>query len=483
MYLGLDLGTSGLRGLLVSEDGTVVGDATKSYDVQSPKSGWAEQDPAVWVGACLSVLSKLAASFPAEYRALKGIGVAGHMHGATVLDHSGKVIRPCILWNDTRAAKEAAELDETPGFRELSGNIVFPGFTAPKLLWMARNEPENYALVSKVLLPKDYLVFWLTGEISSEMSDASGTSWLNVETRTWSEILINGSGMRRDQLPDVVEGCDVVGQLSVERAQQIGLSTDVSVVAGAADNAAAACGVGAFEEGQGFVSLGTSGVILAAKDRYAPDPSTAVHTFCHAMPMKWYQMGVILSATDSLNWMADNLGHSPEELADLLPDKPGGPGVVRFLPYLSGERTPHNDANARGAFLGLSRGSDQAALVQAVMEGVSFALRDCLEALHSTGTNLGSVLVIGGGSKSAFWVQTLANTLGIALHLPAKGDFGAAMGAARLAMIGAGGLSPQEVMAPAVIEVEIKPDRVLTDAYDASYRAYKQTYEAIKDLP
>lgn len=482
MYLGLDLGTSGLRGLLVSAQGNAVGDAAAEYAVQIPKEGWSEQDPAVWIEACQKVLSRLRSNYPKEYVSIKGIGVAGHMHGATALDGQGKVIRPCILWNDTRAAKEAAELDAIFEFRTLSGNIVFPGFTAPKLLWMARYEPDNFARVAKVLLPKDYLVYWLTGRFVSEMSDAAGTSWLDVGARDWSDELIEKSGMLRSQMPDLVEGSELVGTLNSKVAAELALSDDVGVVGGGGDNAAAACGIGAFREGQGFLSLGTSGVLLAAKDNYAPEPASAVHTFCHAVPEKWVQMGVILSATDSLNWLASNLGGTAKDLAAQLTGRTTGPSSVSFLPYLSGERTPHNDVHARAAFIGMSKAADCKVLCQAVMEGVSFALRDCLEALKSTGTNLPSAFAIGGGSRSAFWVETLANTLNIPLHLPARGDFGAAMGAARLAIVGVSGASPSSVMTQPEIQRTFEPNPNLVAAYEAAYQKYTRIYSALKEI-
>ena len=482
MYLGLDLGTSGLRGLLVSAEGTVVGDAAADYSVHYPNDGWSEQDPHRWIDACREVMSRLRYNHSKEYRSIKGIGVSGHMHGATCLDKAGDVIRPCILWNDTRAAKEAAELDRMADFRDLSGNIVFPGFTAPKLMWMARHEPNNFARVSTVLSPKDYLVYWLTGRLVTDMSDAAGTSWLEVGERHWSDVLTKGSGMRRDQLPDLVDGNDVVGTLRSVVASELSLGNDVSVVAGAADNAASACGIGAFAEGQGFVSLGTSGVLLAAKDSYAPEPASAVHTFCHAVPSKWYQMGVILSATDSLNWLSKTLGRRTTELVDQMPDMAFGPASTLFLPYLSGERTPHNDAAVRGAFIGLSKAVDTRTLCQSVIEGVTFALRDCLEALKSTGTRLPSLISIGGGSRSSFWLDTLANTLGIPIHLPAKGDFGAALGAARLAIVGVSRVPPSEVMTPPTIQKTYEPDPWLAPIYDETYQKYTKSYLALKEL-
>jgi xylulokinase len=482
MFLGLDLGTSGLRGLLVSAEGAAIGDASHGYAVVTPHEGWSEQDPGDWITACQMVMAALRQAHPDAFAAITGIGIAGQMHGATLLDDAGDVIRPCILWNDTRAVAEAAELDAIPEFRALSGNIVFPGFTAPKLKWVKRNEPEAFARVAKVLLPKDYLVYWLTGRYVSDMSDAAGTSWLDVGARDWSDRLIESSGMTRAQLPDLVEGSEVVGEVRPSRTAELGLPAAVSVVGGGGDNAVAACGMGAFREGQGFVSLGTSGVLLAAKDSYAPMPSSAVHTFCHAVPGKWYQMGVILSATDSLNWLADMVGRSPQDLSDQLTDAPAGPSAIRFLPYLSGERTPHNDATARGAFLGLAKKHNEADLAQAVMEGVVFALRDCLEALKSTGTDLERVLAIGGGSKSTFWVQTLANILDLPIDLPEKGDFGAALGAARLAMVGAGGQTPDSVMTPPAITRTIESNSSLRDAYQVAYEKYAASYAALKEL-
>ena len=482
MYLGLDLGTSGLRGLLVAEDGATVGDATQSYGVLTPHEGWSEQDPNAWISACQRVLASLGIAYPDAFAAIRGIGIAGHMHGATLLDSVGKAIRPCILWNDTRATAEAEELDAQPSFRDLTGNIVFAGFTAPKLLWVKRHEPDAFARVAKVLLPKDYLVHWLTGETVSDLSDASGTSWLDVGARVWSDELIERSGMTTAQMPDLVEGSQVAGVVRPALAAELGLPKGVMVVGGGGDNAAAACGVGAFREGQGFASLGTSGVLLAAKDSYAPNPASTVHTFCHAVPGKWYQMGVILSAADSLNWLAQIVGTTPDLLAGQLPQTPSAPSGIRFLPYLSGERTPHNDAAARGAFVGLAKTHGETELAQAVMEGVAFALRDCLEALKSTGTDLKRVLAIGGGSNSAFWVQTLANILDLPIDLPGKGDFGAALGAARLAMLGAGGHRSDQVMRPPTVARAIEPNPELRGQYEKAYEKFAAGYAALKEL-
>ncbi len=479
MYLGLDLGTSGLRALLVDAQGEAVGDAGAGYGVAHPAPGWSEQDPSDWVAAVRSTLAELGKAHPAEMAQLRGIGISGHMHGATLLEASGDVLRPCILWNDTRAHAEAALLDAAPRVREVSGNIVFPGFTAPKLVWAKRHEPEVFARVAKVLLPKDYLVWWLTGRAVSEMSDAAGTAWLDTGAREWSDDLLEISGMRRDQMPDLIEGTDLAGTVTEARAAELGLPPGVQVVGGGGDNAAAACGVGALRQGQGFVSLGTSGVLLAARDVFAPMPETAVHTFCHAVPGTWYQMGVILAATDSLNWLARILQAEAADLAEELGRNIVAPGRLLFLPYLSGERTPHNDAAVRGAFLNLDIGTGRDDMVRAVMEGVAFALRDSLEALNATGAALERVLAIGGGSRSAYWVELLATVLGLPVDLPEKGEFGAALGAARLAICGVTGADPQAVMTAPRIARTVERRADLAADFAAAYGRYRAAYPAL----
>ncbi|QDY68502.1 xylulokinase [Qingshengfaniella alkalisoli] len=482
MFLGLDLGTSGLRALLATVDGDILASAEQAYPVNHPHSGWSEQDPNDWVRALGAAAAELKANHPTEFAALKGIAISGHMHGATLLDENGQVLRPCILWNDTRSHVEAAQLDQTPGVRDLSGNIVFPGFTAPKLAWVRKHEPDTFARVAKVLLPKDYLGHWLTGKYISDMSDSAGTSWLDVGARDWSEELLSASGMRRDQMPDLVEGSDVAGRIRPDLAREWGVSEDVVIAGGGGDNAVAACGVGTLREGDGFVSLGTSGVLLAAKDSFAPKPGSAVHTFCHAIPGTWYQMGVILAATDSLNWLSRNLDHSAADLSAMVGNTISGPGSVRFLPYLSGERTPHNDSAIRGALIGLDIGTGQKELTQAVMEGVGFALRDSLEALKSTGTELNRLLAIGGGSQSRYWVEMLATLLNLPVDLPEKGEFGAALGAVRLAICAATGAAPETVMTAPKVAGTIEPRGDLTAAYDEAYQKFRATYPAIKAI-
>ncbi len=478
-YLGIDLGTSGIRVLLVDGEGAPVASVSKEMAVSYPHPGWCEQDPAQWVEALEGAIGELRRDYP-QFASVRAIGVAGHMHGATLLDAADRVIRPCILWNDTRSHAEAARLDRMDSVRGLSGNIVFPGFTAPKLLWVQAHEPENFARVAKVLLPAAYLNFYLTGDFVADMSDSAGTSWLDVGGRDWSDALLAAGGMRREQMPLLVEGSARAGLIRPDLAAKWGISPDVVVAGGAGDNAAAACGIGALDEGDGFVSLGTSGVVLAARGGYHPAPETAVHTFCHAVPERWYQMGVMLSATDSLNWLSRIAGLKPAELASLLGDRLQPPGRVRFLPYLSGERTPHNDADIRGAFTGLGHESGVAELTRAVIEGVTFGLKDSFEAILATGGTLAAPFAIGGGTRSRYWVEMMATVFGVPLSLPEGSEFGAALGAARLGIVAATGASPTEVMAPPAVSETVDPVPALADAFEESYRAHKATYPAIR---
>jgi xylulokinase len=481
MYIGLDLGTSGLKATLVDAEGGVVGGAEAGYDNPHPRRGWSEQDPADWIRACETVMDRLAAEHPEAVAALRGIGLSGQMHGATLLGADDAVLRPCILWNDTRAAAQAARLDAAPGLRKATGNIVFPGFTAPKLLWVADEEPEVFAAVRTVLLPKDYLRLWLTGEKISDMSDAAGTAWLDVGARDWSDAALAAGHMRRDQMPALVEGAAEGGRLRDALRDRWGIARAVVVAGGGGDNAAAACGAGCLAEGQGFVSLGTSGVLLAAKDGYAPDPASAVHTFCHALPGRWYQMGVMLAATDCLNWLARQTGRSAVDLAGALPGRADGPGRLTFLPYLSGERTPHNDADLRGALVGLDVAHGPEDLTRAVVEGVCFGLRDCLAALEGTGTRLASVAAMGGGARSRFWLETLAATLDLPIDVPAGGEFGAALGAARLAIVADTGAAPEAVMTPPPYADRIEPDPAMKAAYAEAWERFRALRPLVSD--
>ena len=482
MYLGLDLGTSGVKAMLIDGDQKIIGAGHGTLDVSRPHSGWSEQAPADWIRATEDAIAELKASHPGELAAVKGIGLSGQMHGATLLDGADTVLRPCMLWNDTRSFKEAAELDADPRFRALTGNIVFPGFTAPKVVWVKNHEPDTFAKVRKILLPKDYLRLWLSGEHISEMSDSAGTSWLDTGKREWSPELLAATDLDESHMPALVEGTDSAGTLRATLAAQWGMGSGVVIAGGAGDNAASACGMGTVSAGNAFVSLGTSGVLFAANATYLPKPESAVHAFCHALPNTWHQMGVILSATDALNWYSGIAGKSAAELTGELGDDLKAPTSVTFLPYLSGERTPHNDARIRGVFTGLGHESSRAVLTQAVLEGVTFAIRDNLEALKSAGTSISRVTAIGGGSRSKYWLRSIATSLGVPVDIPQDGDFGAAFGAARLGLIAATGADPVKVCTAPITEETIEPAAGMTSAYEDAYARYRKTYPAISAL-
>ncbi len=483
MYLGLDLGTSGVKALLIDDGQRIVGSGHGALDVSRPHPGWSEQEPADWIVACETAIGELKSAHPGEFSAVVGIGLSGQMHGATLLDRADKVLRPCILWNDTRSHAEAAALDADPRFRQVTGNIVFPGFTAPKLVWVRNNEPAVFGKVAKVLLPKDFLRLWLTGEHISEMSDSSGTSWLDVGERRWSADLLAATDLGEEHMPSLVEGTARGGALRPELAAKWGITARITVAGGAGDNAASACGMGTVGEGHAFVSLGTSGVLFAANRAYLPNPESAVHAFCHALPDTWHQMGVILSATDSLNWLSAVTGKDAATLTGEVGGMLKAPSGVTFLPYLSGERTPYNDSVIRGSFAGLAHETDRAALTQAVLEGVAFAFRDSLEALRKAGTELSRVTAIGGGSRSRYWLEAIATALGVPVDVPEDGDFGAAFGAARLGLIAATGADALSVCAAPATEATIEPNAALSDAYEDAYRRYRALYPAIKEVP
>jgi xylulokinase len=482
MYLGLDLGTSGVKALLIDDEQRIIGSGNGSLEVARPHSGWSEQDPAHWIRATEDAVQELKNSHGKELASVKGIGLSGQMHGATLLDASDKVLRPCMLWNDTRSHKEASELDTNPRFRSITGNIVFPGFTAPKVAWVKNNEPDVFSKTRHILLPKDYLRLWLTGEYVSEMSDAAGTSWLDVGKRAWSPELLDATGLRINQMPSLIEGTEISGTLKNDIASRWGMGSDVVVAGGAGDNAASACGMGTVGEGHAFVSLGTSGVLFAANGSYLPNPASAVHTFCHALPGTWHQMGVILSATDALNWYAGITSCKPVELTAELGKELREPTGVTFLPYLSGERTPLNDSAIRGSFYGLEHASDRAALTQAVLEGVAFAFRDCLNALAAAGTKLERVTAVGGGSRSTYWLRTIATALNIPVDVPADGDFGAAFGAARLGLIASEKADPREICIAPKTDTTIEPETKFTAQFDAAYQQYHNLYPALKGV-
>lgn len=479
MYLGIDVGTSSVKAVLIGSDQEIVASASANLDVDRPQPGWSEQDPESWWTACQSVLDKLQAAHPREVAAVKGIGLSGQMHGATLLDPADKPLRPCILWNDGRSEAEAAEM--TAASERLTGNIAMPGFTAPKLVWVARNEPSLFEKVRTVLLPKDFIRLKLSGEKASDMSDSAGTLWLETEKRDWSDEMLELTGLARAQMPVLYEGSDVTGTLRPELAQRWGMSESTIIAGGGGDNAASGCGVGAVAPGSGFISIGTSGVVFVSADRYRANPQGAVHAFCHAVPGTWHQMGVSLSAAGALDWLSEILRTPPADLDGELGATLAGPSAIRFLPYLSGERTPYNDVSIRGAFVGLDRAHKRRDLVQATLEGVAFAFRDCLDVLTMPLEEPRRLLAVGGGSRSRIWLSIIATVLDLPIAVPADGDFGAAFGAARLGLIAAEGADPFAVCTPPPIREMIEPVAEVRNAYGEAYSQFRNLYPSIKD--
>jgi xylulokinase len=442
-FLGIDLGTSEVKALLVDEAGRPAASSGAPLEVSRPHPRWSEQAPEDWWRATLAAVDRLRASHPDALAALRGIGLSGQMHGATLLDAADRPLRPAILWNDTRSDRECAELVERePGTLRITGNRAMPGFTAPKLLWVARHEPAVFARVASVLLPKDFLRLRLTGEKVSEMSDAAGTLWLDVGRRDWSDAMLEATRLSRAHMPRLVEGSEPSGRLLPALATRWGVRQPVTVAGGGGDNAASAVGIGAIAPGAGFVSLGTSGVLFVVNDRFRPNPARAVHAFCHALPRRWHQMSVMLSAASCLRWVTQLAAYAGEAEAVAEAERLDGParaGAPIFLPYLSGERTPHDDPAAQGVFFGLTHATDRAALVWAVLEGVTFGLADGLAALQAAGTEAGTLSLVGGGSRSASWAQLIADVLRVRLERHAGGETGAALGAARLGHLACGG--------------------------------------------
>ena len=420
---------------------------------------------------------------PKAIAAVEGIGLSGQQHGATLIGKDGKALRPCILWNDARSFAECADIEaREPKARAISGNIPLAGFTAPKLVWVKKHEPKVFDKVAKVLLPKDYIRLRMTGEYASDMSDSSGTYWLDVAKRDWSEKLLAATDMSIDQMPKLYEGTDATGQLTPAVAKAWGMPKRPVVAGGGGDNAAAACGIGAVTDNSALVSIGTSGVMFVSNNTFRPNAGRAVHAFCHAVPGTWHQMGVILSAAGSLEWLAGVLGSPAPKLISKLGTKLTGPSPALMLPYLSGERTPVADAQVRGLIMGIGHEADHKSLTHAALDAVAFAFRDSLEALKDAGTEVKRVTAVGGGSKSELWLKIIATVLGVPVDLPAAGDVGGAFGAARLGLIAATGADFRKVLTAPKTARTIKPESKARDAYEEHYRRYVKIYPAIKEI-
>ncbi|MEC8662004.1 MAG: xylulokinase [Pseudomonadota bacterium] len=480
IFLGLDLGTSAVKAVLVDADNRIIDSRSTPLSVSRPQQGWSEQDPEAWWQAADLAVRNLATSHPGEMAAVTGIGLSGQMHGLTALDASDAVLRPAILWNDTRSAPQATHLDKDhPAFRQVGGNAVMPGFTAPKAVWMAAAEPELFRQIGTILLPKDYLRLRMTGEKMSDMSDAAGTLWLDVAARDWSDALLEICDLDRGSMPRLVEGSAVSGQLRAEIARQWGIDGRPVVAGGGGDNAAAAVGLGIVAPGDSFLSLGTSGVVFTVTDSFAPAADSGAHAFCHALPRSWHQMGVILAASDCVSWLCDVTGLAVDTLMAQMAQTDLAATDLMFHPYLSGERTPHNDAAARGGFFGLARHHGPGDMARAVLQGVAFAIADATAVLTDAGATQDRLMATGGGANNHNWLSYIASVTGIAIDLPANGDFGAAFGAARLAML-ADGARVGDVCHKPATKLTIEPDIALAEKLSPARDDWQQIYQLLK---
>ncbi len=480
MFLGIDIGTSGVKAVVVSDQGRICGQGTAPLAVSRPHPLWSEQQADDWWTATEAAVLAIE---PAVRSQVQAIGLAGQMHGATLLGADDRPLRPAILWNDGRSFAECEALERAvPASREISGNLAMPGFTAPKLLWVRAHEPDVFARVKTVLLPKDFVRLCMTGEKASDLSDSAGTLWLDVAKRDWSDALLGTCGLGRGAMPTLYEGCDETGALRKDVAARWGMDA-VPVVAGGGDNAAGAAGVGVVREGDALLSLGTSGVIFVATGDFRPNPARAVHAFCHCLPQMWHQMSVHLSAASCIDWGAAAIGvDGPAAFFELAETAGPGAGEELFLPYLSGERTPHNDPHVRGAFLGLGNETNTARLAEAVLEGVAFALADGLGALREAGTVIESLSVIGGGARSAYWGQIIAAALETRLVYLEGGEVGPALGAARLAQIAMTGAEPSLVCAAPPVSNIIEHDPAIAEMLAPKLARFRAAYPAISAL-
>ncbi len=484
-YIGIDLGTSSVKLLLVDGEGNIRNTVNKEYEVFYPRSGWSEQNANDWWDAVCEALPELILGIDGQ--SVMGIGVAGQMHGLVILDENDELIRPTILWNDGRTEKETAYLNEIIGKEKLfeyTGNIAFAGFTAPKIMWLSKNEPKNFSKISKIMLPKDYINYLLTGVHATDFSDASGMLLLDVKNKRWSSEMLDICGISEKQLPKLFESFEVIGAIKGEIAERFGINKNAVVVAGAGDNAAAAVGTGTAGEGRCNISLGTSGTVFVASDRFHADAKQAIHSFCHS-DGSYHLMGCILSAASCNKWFCERIVNTADYGAEeaSVEKESLGKNDVFFLPYLMGERSPINDTNATGIFIGLRPTTTRADMYQAVLEGVAFAIKDNLEIIKDFGTSVKSSCICGGGAKSKLWCRILANVLNIELNIPTT-EQGPGYGSAILAMVGAGRFENVAQATDKFFEIKetVYPDKTLAELYAKRYEKYRKIYPAVKEL-
>ena len=480
--LGLDIGTSAIKAVLVDMDQRVVASATRPITTSRPHPGWSEQNPIEWIEAMRSALADLRTNARDHFGQVHAMGLSGQMHGAVTLDNNFRPLRPAILWNDGRAEAECAEmLALMPTMPQVAGVPPMPGFTAPKLRWLARHEPETYTAIRTVLCPKDFLRLFLTGDLVTDMSDAAGTLWLDQARRDWSDDVLATSGLTRAQMPRLTEGTSAAGVVLPDLCAEFGWEPGVVVAGGAGDAAAGAVGLGAIDDADAFLSLGTSCQVFVTTASYRPRPESLVHSFAHCLPDRWFQMAAMLNGASCLAWTASVLGRA--DIEGLLRETEAvthGPSDLMFLPYLSGERTPHNDASARGVFFGLSASTSAADMTRAVLEGVAYSIREARDVLAAASTPLNSLGVVGGGTKSDLWMRIISDVTGLTLSRLDGTELGPAFGAARLARMALTGETPATVCSKPWVLDKFAPSDRTTKAYTAGYARYRELYVALK---
>lgn len=481
LFIGIDLGTSAVKLLLMDESGKIHKIVSKEYPLRFPHPGWSEQDPEDWISQTMEGMKELLSE--CDKSQVKGISFGGQMHGLTALDETDQVIRPAILWNDGRTGKEVEYLNSVIGKEKLSkytANIAFAGFTAPKILWMKANEPENYSRTRKIMLPKDYLAYRLSGVFSTDYSDASGTLLLDVEHKCWSKEMMDICGLREEQLPKLHESWEAVGTLKPKAASELGLSEDVKIIAGAGDNAAAAVGTATVGGGACNISLGTSGTLFISSRKFGVDENNALHLFAHA-DGNYHLMGCMLSAASCNKWWMDEILKTKDYAGEQAQIAGLGENRVFYLPYLMGERSPHNDPDARAAFIGMSMDTTREDMTLAVLEGVAFGLRDSLEVARKIGADPGRTKICGGGAKSALWRKIIANVMNMKVDI-IESEEGPGYGAAILAAVGCGVFPSVEAAAESLVKVTAteEPDEELVKKYEEKYQKFRKLYPALR---
>ena len=485
MFIGIDLGTSSIKIVLIDENQKTLANHSENIKLLNPRSGFYEQDPESWFMATIKCFNKIKKDKPKEFSVVRALGISGQMHGATLIDKNNQVLYPCILWNDTRSTKQCYSMeDKYPSLRKESGNIAMPGFTAPKILWIKENEIEIFKKIYKVLLPKDYLRYRLSNAYYTEMSDASGTLWLNVKQRNWSEGLLSLTDLSKDHMPNLVEGSDATATINKKLANEIGFDNEVIIAGGAGDQAAGAIGSGVVYPSQSVISLGTSGVYFSPTENFISNTSQAVHSFCHCLPGTWHHMSVMLSATNCLDWISQmfnlSIGESVKKAEDYSNNNFEINSTPYFLPYLTGERTPHNNSYLRGSLHKLSTSTSVDAIIYSVIEGISFGIKDGFEAVHSVSPKNNQTYLVGGGSKSIFWADLITSALNQTIIVGEDSALGPALGVARLAMLATKDFKKEEIIKSMPIQKEYNVSEELFERLDKRYQAWKEIVVANK---